>query len=550
MSAPSRQHELPRERPSRSSTVPGGRTQGTVRRLIVFSILFVLVMVAATGISGLLGRLFETRPEYDGDSASLALSLAFALIGGALALVLWWFVWRRLEGGDRDSVAWGLYLAAVSVVSLVVFTSALAGLVGAVARGEWEPDSLATAVTWLALWVAHRAMWAHPTRRPTRLASVPAVLGAAYGLTVAAAGGVRALAVLIDEALPTPEGVGISLGAPWSVAVVSPLAWCVVGAAVWAWYWAAERARLLRGGFADVVVVLTGVLGGAALTLGGIGVTLSVALRSIADRSDGWGDVLSPLPVAVAATVIGALVWTGHRVTVADRSPATRSAARLVIAGVGLVGAASGIGVVINALLATLGTPLAGDDTRTLLLGGIASLLVGAPVWWAAWRPDRASEERGSTSRRIYLVAVFGVSAVVAIVALLVVGYRVFSLVLDSDPEGFFERIRAPFGLLAATALVAGYHFPVWRRERALAAADTRDHAIEEVVLVAGSDVDDLARAVRDATGARVTRWARADQEAAIDAGALLQALEPVVARRVLVLGGTGGTVQVIPLAD
>ncbi|KZE91830.1 DUF5671 domain-containing protein [Microbacterium sp. TNHR37B] len=549
MSAPSRMQEPSHEPSSRSTAVRGGRTQGTVRRLIVFSILFVLVMVAATGVSGLLGRLLETRPEYDSGPASLALSLAFALIGGALAVVLWWFVWRRLERGDRDSVAWGLYLAAVSVVSLIVFTSALAGLAGALARGEWEPDTLAVAVTWLLLWAAHRAMWAHPTRRPTRLASVPVVLGAAYGLTVAAAGGVRALAVLIDEALPTPEGAGVSLGAPWGVALVSPLAWCILGAAVWAWYWWVDRARQLRGGFADVMVVLTGVLGGAVLTLGGLGVTLSVVLRSIADRDDGWGDVLSPLPIAVAAAAIGALIWTGHRATVADRSPATRSAARLVIAGAGLVGAASGIGVVINALLATFGTPLAGDDARTLLLGGIASLLVGAPVWWAAWRPDRASDESGSTSRRIYLVAVFGVSAVVAIIALLVVGYRVFSLVLDSDPDGFFERIRAPFGLLAATVLVAGYHFPVWRRERAHAAA-TVDHAIDEVVVVAGSDVEDLARAVRDATGARVTRWVRADLETATDPGALLQALESVAARRALVLGGAGGTVQVIPLAD
>ena len=45
--------------------------------------------------------------------------------------------------------------------------------------------------------------------------------------------------------------------------------------------------------------------------------------------------------------------------------------------GVALVAAASGIGVIVNAALAMAATPLAGSGARTLLLGGISSLLVG-----------------------------------------------------------------------------------------------------------------------------------------------------------------------------
>ena len=55
--------------------------------------------------------------------------------------------------------------------------------------------------------------------------------------------------------------------------------------------------------------------------------------------------------------------------------------------GVALVAAASGIGVIVNAALAMAATPLAGSGARTLLLGGISSLLVGGLVWWLTWKP-------------------------------------------------------------------------------------------------------------------------------------------------------------------
>ena len=80
----------------------------SVRRIIVFTLLFALVAISATGVGDLLGRLLDSgRLLAGGDVAGLALSLAFALIAGPLAALLWWFTWRGMrERVERESLSW------------------------------------------------------------------------------------------------------------------------------------------------------------------------------------------------------------------------------------------------------------------------------------------------------------------------------------------------------------------------------------------------------------------------------------------------------------
>ena len=162
-----------------------------------------------------------------------------------------------------------------------------------------------------------------------------------------------------------------------------------------------------------------------------------------------------------------------------------------------------------NALLATFGGALVDDDPRTLLLGGISALVVGATAWAIAWRPARAdAEEAADPARRVYLVVVFGASAVVAIVTVLIIGYRLFEFVLEAGgSDALVERIRAPLGLLSATALVFAYHFAIWRRDRALAAATARRQAIGKGHRGQRRRVAALTEAIRAETGAAVSLW-------------------------------------------
>ncbi|HKH08604.1 MAG TPA: DUF5671 domain-containing protein [Agromyces sp.] len=546
------------ELPAAPVAPTAGSTQGTVRRLIVYTLLFVLVTIAAIGLSGLLRRLLEVDDQLVlGDNTALALSLAFALIGGPLAAVLWWAVWRRLAAeSERSSLAWGLYLTAMYTVSLIVATSALVGTATALVDGEWRPGGFSVALVWALVWVWHRTMWRHPIKHPRRLGTVPAVIGSVYGLVIGVGGAVNALSALFDAAFREASDRSMA-GNPWWQGSLEALIWVAVGGAIWWWHWYRDDARRLATRFAAVALIVVGIMGAGLLMLGGLGTTLWVLLRLAFDPSEPTGQILVPLGAALAAACMGALVWSYHRRIAVERTDATRRASVLVMSGVGLVAVASGIGIVVNSTLAVLASPIAASDDRSLLLGGISALVVGGPVWWLSWKPTRpvASTEIGQPGRRVYLVAVFGVSAVVALIALLMVGFRCFEFFLE--PVAFtslIERVRAPFGVLLATALVFGYHFAVWRHDRSVIATEglAPPHRISRVILVTAGDSSAFEQAIRAATGASITVWRRPGEGsgAVPDAAALANALEGVTGKRVLMLAGPGDRVEVVPLAD
>ncbi|MEV7134836.1 DUF5671 domain-containing protein [Arthrobacter sp. NPDC093128] len=553
---------------SAARTVPApaaGSAQPTVRRLIVYTLLFALVVVAAIGLSGLMGRLLGAGTVVvGGDVAGLARSLAFTLIGGPMAGALWWFVWRRLEDPmERQSVGWGLYLTIMYAVALITAATWLLGALASVAGGEWQgwQLSLSNGLVWAGVLAWHRWMLRHPRKSPLLMPDVPTVLGAFFGLVIGVGGTVTAMATLLDTAI-RGFTVSASVGEPWWRSVLQSLVWAAGGGAIWWWHWIHEAGRRLKTGFADVGLVVVGILGAIILALGGIGTVLFVLLRLAFDRTDPVSELLEPLGAAMAAGAVGSLVWAYHRAVSLGRAAATLQAAKLVTSGVALAAAATGIGVVVNSVLSIAATPLAGSGTRALLLGGISALAVGGPLWWLTWKPGVPPEptELGRRGRRVYLIAVFGLSAVVAVITLLVIGYRVFEFVLGEVSGGsLVDRTRAPLGLLVATGLAAGYHFGVWRHDRALtaAAAPARKRTVGKVILVTAGDPEPLARVAADVTGASVTVWIKADAgssdatEGAADElpDRLARALDGVAADRVLVVTGPGSRVEVIPLA-
>jgi len=560
----------------------------TVRRMVVFSLLFVLVLTGTAGVGGLLERLLASGTALAGnDVGRLARSLTFGFVGGCLAAVLWWLVWRRQAAeAERSSVAWGIYVAGVYIVALITAVTALLGaaseLAGLLAPGasgaasrprgisdtQWR-SSLATGLVWAAVWAWHRWVWQHRGKGPRRLDTVPALTGSMFGLLAGAGGAVAALGSLLDAALRGLAGAH-DVGQPWWIAVLQSLIWAGGGFLVWWWHWVRGRARHLSSRLANVAAAVFGVLGGCTMAVAGTITALFVLLRLVLDRSEETVRLVDPLGPGLAATAVGALIWRYYSVLMAARSDRMRETVLLLASGVALAAAASGVGAVVNAALGFAETTLAGTGTLTLLLGGISALAVGGAAWWRAWRPANprgpASADdpggvppRGGGARRIYLVAIFGISGVVALIALLVVGYQAFEYLLDPALSGnLVGQIRAPLGLLTATALVAAYHYSVWRRERAVPsdADDGPARAIGEVILVTDSDPGPLSRAIRTATGAGVKVWLRSSpapepgepEHSGPDAAALVAALEGVTGGRVLVVVGPGSKVDVIPV--
>lgn len=524
-----------------------GSAQATLRRLILYLLLFALVVITAVGLSGLLELLFSAGAVMaSGDVAGVARSLAFTLIGGPLAALLWWLVWRRLnDPAERGSAGWGLYVSAVYAVSLI---SAVTALLGTAASfiGSQEPlwyAPLSTGIVWAGIWIWHRWMWRHPLKQPEALEDVPAVTGTVFGLLAGGFAAINALGSLLDVAIRghmglTPEAEG------WWQPILRAVVWTIGGSVVWWWHWFRGGGRKMGTALVDVALVGVGIFAAGMTALGGAGVVVFVLLRTVFDRSAPMSELLAPLGPALAAAAVGLLIWRFHRVSGAQRSVGTRRASRLVTSGVALAAAATGIGVVINASLAMAVTPIAGGGTRSLLLGGISSLVVGGPVWWRAWRPTRQPQTADAIppGRRVYLVVFFGLSAVVALVALLVIGYRLFEFLLGNTAgAGLLERIRAPLGLLVSAGLVAGYHFAQWRRGHALlaAAAGTNARTVDQVILVTASPSKPLSEAIAAATGAKVSVWKRSDAGGeTFPAGAVPTSEDGLIERVVTALAG------------
>jgi hypothetical protein len=258
-------------------------------------------------------------------------------------------------------------------------------------------------------------------------------------------------------------------------------------------------------------------------------------------------ELLEPLPWALASGLVGAAIWRYHQLRLVPASSGHR-VARLVLAGVGLIIAVSGIGVIVNVALASLTSSIVGGSRVDLLHGGLTALMVGTPVWWSRWQPTRppSIEEVASKSRRAYLLVGFGLAGVVALTTSLFVAYRIFEVALDARPGGLVEAIRAPLGVLLATGIAATYHFPIWRQSRA--EEHTRPR-IGHVVLVTAADPGPLRKAIADQTGAKVTVWHRADVSDSVPSVEhLTDALASIVADRVMVVTGPGAHLDVIPL--
>lgn len=547
-----------------------GSSQLILRRLILYALLFALVVIAASGLTALLERLFTTDALLvSAGVAELARALAFTLIGGPLAVLVWWLVWKRLDDEtERAAAGWGLYVAAMYSVSVVVFTSALLG-VAASFIGRFDPQwysALSAGLIWAGVWMWHRWMWRHPVKHPRNLEDVPAVFGSVFGLLLGAGSAISALGALLDIAIRGFTSL-TPMADPWWHSPLRSLVWTVGGSIVWWWHWIHGGGRYLQTRLIDVALVAAGIFVAGVTALGGSGVVLFVLLRLAFDSSDPVSELLRPLGPAVAATAIGVLVWRYHRTAAAHRPVGTRRASLLITSGVALAAAASGIGVIINAMLAMTVSPLAGGSTRTLLLAGISSLVVGSAVWWRAWKPARqpTTADAIHPGRRVYLIAFFGISAVVALVALLVVGYRLFEFLLgDVSGGSLVDRIRASLGLLVAAGGVAGYHFVLWRHERTLFAASSPVHApaVGHVTLVAGSHHEQLSQAITRATGARVTVWRRADEGGDMVAQSpsgssdivqqVAETLAGITAERLLVVvgqdSGSRAQIDVVPL--
>ncbi len=493
----------------------------SVRRFFQYAVLYALVIVVALGVAELLGRAFGAEvPEWQDQSIELARGLAFAIVGGALLVLLAWWT-RRMHRADPAETESPLWVAYVSLATLtgaaVAATSVQSTGFMLFADGRFDGGSAATFLAWTAVWWVH---WEIARRSLDKAQqTIHLLLGSLIGLAFSAAGLVMTLGTSLDL-LIRPETLGKPLGA-----LGEGVATLVVGALLWVRYWVTAAIKLPRRGLWLAYVLPVGVGGGLVMALvAGSRLLWSVLVWFFGDRRDAsWSMHFDSAALELAALLVGILVWWYHRSVLGsgEMQGAGRTEPQRVyeylVAGISLVAAAIGVGTLLVTLIEAVTPGVdAGLPVVNTLWAAVTLLVVGVPVWWVFWRRvSRAAvldptAEAASPARRVYLAVLFGLAGVAAVIALITAAVSLMQdIVAGSLGPATVRSMRYALGTLVGAAAVSAYHGAVFRQDRASGPA-MRERGPRTILLIGGVGPD-VDRELSRATGAKVEVWGRLD---------------------------------------
>lgn len=492
----------------------------SVRRFFQYLLLYILAVVVTVGVADLIGLGFGTQPkEWQDTSDVLARALAFVIIGAPLAALLarWTIKTHRADAGEADSPLFTVFLTLTALTALVTAMFSLVSVIAeAIGRSRFNGEAAGVFIAWTALWVL---LWIANRRFLDEERGVlHLILGSLIGLVVGVIGLVSTLGNSLDLLLRPGAFVNPN------VALATGAGMLIAGGAVWVRYWATSAMNQPRRTLWLAYVLLAGVGGGLILWLVAASRVLwNVLVWFAGDHPDQTAaQHFDTIATEAAAVAIGLLVWWYHRALLGE-SASERSEVRRVyeylVSGIALIAAAIGVGTVIVAFIesATPGTDV-GMTTKNTLLAAVTLLVVGVPVWAVYWRGISAAvaanptAEVPSITRRIYLVALFGIAGITAVVALLAVGYVFFQdLVAAQIGAATLRSMRYGLGVLVASAAVSAYHGTIFRADRAAAVVAPAAVAGPRSVVLVGADDPGLIRGVHQATGAHVEVWPRLD---------------------------------------
>ena len=499
-------------------------TAQPVRLFFQYALAFGLFMIVTVGLAGLLSRALDVSNIVNADQSSLASNLAFVVVGGPLLAGI--IIWLRNSLRENPSEGHGLiptfFATLAAIVSLLVFlSSAIAALHNVISGDEVLGSTLGRTIVWgtaliLVLKISNSVIPKNDFRIQYFVGSFITALAALIGL-VQVLGGV--LALLLSQqtffdtqklALVSPDNpIGIGLGT------------LVMSGALWIYYWI-KNANTNKSDTLWLAYVL----------IAGVGGTLVIAITSLSislyqflvwfvgePSSQNAGEHFASIPQSVATAFAGFLFWWYHKSLLPNESERTdvQRTYEYLVSAISLIASAIGISIVIVALIESLTSQvqLAGAGAINTLLGAGTVIVVAGPVWWHFWSRIQSiaraesNAELSSPVRRIYLFLLFGVGGIVAIVSLITIVVQLFDGILSSNlGANTFSEMRFAIGILISTAIVAGYHWEIYRHEKSVEVSFAKK--VTNVLLV-GPNSPELIQKLKATTGAKVSFLQRAD---------------------------------------
>ena len=559
---------------------------GTTRRLFLYGLALVALMLATTGVTLLAVGTLETITTSDvlrRDAGTTAFGLAATIVGFPMWALLWRAANRSLERypAERGTLGRKLYVYSVLLIGAAVVAGtlppALRDLLGA---DNFEAADLAAPLVWAALWAIHwrwEFLEGQPSNAAVSLRRLYVYLTSSYGLGMLAFGTGFMLAILLGGIYDVLFGDTLSRGGAselWRQSARASIAAAVVGAIWWWFHWHRVSRDDRESDARRVALYLVGVFGGMIAAVIGASIGLFAVLEWILDRPE-----LIPaarhfdvLPGAFAAAIAGGAVWAYHGVAALDdaklagRTPSAGRAYRYLSAAVGLATLSAGLtlllGVVVGLLTESGRTDISGDRPWGIPLAASFTLLfVGAGLWGVQWLRQQnvvageEPDERLALSRRAYLYGVFGVAVLATLIALSIVLFRVLEAALESNLSSrIIDDVKWAVGVVVTAGLVSAYHWQVLREDRLVAPAEepSAPRVVKQVTAAAPEGARGLIDALAERIGARTTFWGRRDEAGTptLTAEEMDHIAEQIAAapgeRVLLVVDGDG--VRVIPV--
>jgi len=496
----------------------GAPSTFSIRRLFQYALLFGLLTVSVQGVAGLIGRLFDIGQVIAESRTDLARDITFALIGIPLYLVVGRWTQRTLaeDPTERRSVAWNAYLSIVSLTALITTMTAAHGiLMWALGNESFRGAQLSRLLVWGLVWIAHWQMIQNTAREDESRPHY--IIGSLIGLGVTAVGfgnlitSVARLVFINDDKSLLIRSTDPSIDA---------LVLLIVGLPVWYQYWLRVAQHLKREILWFSYVMLVGVAGGFIALISSTSVVVYDALVWFVgdtfnnSAAQHFNDSLS----ALGSGVVGLGVWWYHAGVIrhAQEPSEARSEMRRVyeyiISGISLIASAAGLMMILVAILesVTPGEVVSTSSSSNTLLLAITLILVGSPVWWFFWRRIEShvavdGHEQSSPTRRIFLLTLFGVSAIASVISVLT-GVFLFLDDLLNTQLGVetLRQMRYAVAILIANAAISWYHWSIYRHERTIS---VRKPKSEKFVVLVGPKDAAFAQEIQHLVGGKVQMW-------------------------------------------
>ena len=468
---------------------------GTVRRLYFYTVTFVALMMAASGVTEIAHYILDELASsslVEPSRIRLATGLSLTIVG----LPLWAVHWRLITKQVREipvetrSIVRKAYLYLVLAVAAgIVIGTAVTVLQWLMDNRSFSGYSAAAVVVWGGVWAFYWRLEAEegqptPDTRAVRrlylyLVAAVTLITAAIGIGMLTAGILREAydAIASTEALNRP---GL-----WSSPAKIALSLVLVPGAVWAAHWLYFARRDYESTLRQLYVYGV-VLGGVVTVLTAVGIIIGDALIwtiGVPDQESA-ADHFNFLPAALASLIVAGGILAYHAYAAREEAEAATPASKgarstypYLLALVGLVPVAAAIVAVVATAIDILagddGSSLVGaDQWRNAIAISITLGLLGTPIWGYYWASIQrrvsagGAEARMGLARRLFIFAVLGAGMIALLISVSVFLFVFLRELLDGDLSTVLPDTRYGIGAIVAAAVFVPYYWMVYRADR------------------------------------------------------------------------------------